>query len=184
MHLNSDSGWLHGPRHVCSPNYDARPDGTSIDLLVIHGISLPPGHYGGACIEQLFTNCLDPDAHPYFTAIAQNRVSAHVLIRRDGEMVQFVPFTQRAWHAGESCFAQRPQCNDYSIGIELEGSDDEPYADQQYATLADLTTLLMQQWPAITPQRIVGHCDIAPGRKTDPGESFDWQYYRELIGAC
>ena len=181
--MNPDDGWLHGSKYVSSPNSDARPAGVAIDLLVIHGISLPPGQYGGAYIEQLFTNRLDPTEHPYFADIAKQRVSAHVLIRRDGEVIQFVAFTERAWHAGESCFGDRPQCNDYSIGVELEGSDDEPYAPVQYDKLAEVTRLVMQAWPAITSQRIVGHSDIAPGRKTDPGERFDWQGFRRLIAA-
>lgn len=166
---------------IASPNCDDRPVGTVIDLLVIHGISLPPGKFGGDAIQALFTNQLDPTAHPYFQTIAHLKVSAHVLIRRDGEVIQFVPFQKRAWHAGESSFQERKRCNDFSIGIELEGADTVPYEPIQYRRLAELTRVLMRFYPGITPQRIVGHSDIAPGRKTDPGPAFDWQYFFNLL---
>jgi N-acetyl-anhydromuramoyl-L-alanine amidase len=164
-----------------SPNCDDRPIGTAIDLLVIHGISLPPGKFEGEAIDALFHNCLDENAHPYFQQIARLRVSAHVLIRRDGQLIQYVPFIKRAWHAGISQFAGRQQCNDFSIGIELEGADDIPYATYQYKQLAVLTHILMRNYPGIHRNRIVGHSDIAPGRKTDPGPAFDWSYYHQLL---
>jgi AmpD protein len=164
-----------------SPHYDDRPKGTSIDLLVIHGISLPPGEFGGDAIDALFLNQLDPTAHPYFQQIAHLHVSAHLLIRRDGQIIQYVPFTKRAWHAGTSQFDGRQQCNDFSIGIELEGTDDIPYEICQYQQLAALTRTLMQVYPDIQNDRIVGHSDIAPHRKTDPGAAFDWIYYRQLV---
>lgn len=177
-------GWLTGVRRVRSPNHDARPTGTAIDLLVVHGISLPPGQFGGMAIERLFTNRLDPQAHPYFMGIAGFKVSAHLLIRRDGEVVQFVAFGARAWHAGASEFRGRTRCNDFSIGVELEGTDEVPYTARQYARLATVAKLLMCGFPAITQARIVGHSDIAPGRKTDPGPSFEWpRLWRRLGGA-
>ncbi|WP_027852258.1 1,6-anhydro-N-acetylmuramyl-L-alanine amidase AmpD [Marinobacterium litorale] len=163
-----------------SPNCDDRP-GEEISLLVVHNISLPPGQFGGPGIRQLFTNCLDPDEHPFYREIHELRVSAHLLIDREGQVIQFVPFEKRAWHAGVSQFEGRERCNDFSIGIELEGADDIPYTDIQYQVLADVTRELMALYPEITPDRIVGHCDIAPGRKTDPGPAFDWERYRNLI---
>ncbi|MEJ2095286.1 MAG: 1,6-anhydro-N-acetylmuramyl-L-alanine amidase AmpD [Gammaproteobacteria bacterium] len=175
MKLDNQSGWLLGVRHHPSPNCDERPCGVAIDLLVIHGISLPPGQYGGDYIDQFFTNSLDSEAHPYFTQIANLRVSAHALINRKGNITQYVPFTARAWHAGESEFCGQTCCNDFSIGIELEGSDEEPYTGEQYRELARLCRCLMKNWPGITRERIVGHSDIAPGRKTDPGPLFEWQ---------
>ncbi len=176
------NGWLQGVRRIASPNRDARPENTGIDLLVLHGISLPPGEFGAPHIEALFTNTLDPNAHPYFRDICALRVSAHVLIRRDGALIQFVPFHERAWHAGESCFAGRACCNDFSIGIELEGSDELPYENAQYQALAGLIRALMRHYPGITPARIVGHSDIAPERKTDPGAHFDWPRLRAMLG--
>ena len=166
--------WLERARRCVSPNHDYRPDHVEIDLLVVHSISLPPGEFGGPWIEDLFLNNLDPDVHPYFASIADLRVSSHFLIRRSGELLQFVPMSHRAWHAGASCFEGREACNDFSIGVELEGSDDLPFADVQYTQLAQLASSIMQIYPAITPERIVGHCDIAPDRKTDPGPYFDW----------
>lgn len=167
---------------VCpSPNCDARPPGSIINLLVIHNISLPPNEFGGPWISDLFMNQLDPGFHPYFQEIAQLKVSAHLLIRRDGSALQFVPYTQRAWHAGISCFEGREACNDFSIGIELEGSDQVPFSAAQYTRLARATQTIQQAYPAITMNRIVGHSDIAPGRKTDPGPFFDWEYYRSLL---
>ncbi|ALP51809.1 N-acetyl-anhydromuranmyl-L-alanine amidase [Candidatus Tenderia electrophaga] len=176
-----ERGWLRQARRLTSPNCDARPAGEAISLLVVHGISLPPRQYGGCYIEDLFCNRLDPAAHPYFAEIAELRVSAHVLIRRDGELLQFVPFAKRAWHAGVSCFQGRERCNDFSIGVELEGCDDEPYEPIQYRRLAQVTRGLMAAYPGITPERIVGHCDIAPGRKSDPGAAFDWGEFRRLL---
>ncbi|MCG8392695.1 MAG: 1,6-anhydro-N-acetylmuramyl-L-alanine amidase AmpD [Pseudomonadales bacterium] len=167
-----------------SPNFNARPDPDDISLLVIHNISLPPGQFGGPHIEALFCNRLDPQAHPYFREIHQLTVSAHFLIRRDGTLMQFVDCHQRAWHAGVSSFQGRDNCNDYAIGIELEGADDIPYEPDQYDTLVMLTGLLQQHYPGITDARITGHEHIAPGRKTDPGPAFDWAYYRKRLAAC
>jgi AmpD protein len=181
MHLDAINGWLTGVRRLPSPNCDDRPAGTDIELLVIHGISLPPGQYGGGYIDRLFTNTLDPEVHPYFRAIGGLKVSAHVVIDRAGDLTQYVPFHRRAWHAGNSHFEGRSACNDFSIGIELEGCDDEPYQAVQYRVLADVATLLMRVWPAIQGNRIVGHAEIAPGRKTDPGPAFDWGYFRSLL---
>ncbi|MBB1126252.1 1,6-anhydro-N-acetylmuramyl-L-alanine amidase AmpD [Thiospirillum jenense] len=178
--INQD-GWLTTAIHRLSPNCDQRPLDTAIDLLVIHNISLPPGEFGGYWIDALFLNQLDATAHPFFMTIATLRVSAHVLIRRDGELIQYVPFSQRAWHAGVSNFQGRERCNDYSVGIELEGTDTIAFTAPQYQALADCTHLLSQVYPAITVDRIVGHSDIAPGRKTDPGPCFDWKYYRDLL---
>lgn len=175
-------GWLHGARRAPSPNHDARPAGAPIDLVVLHGISLPPDRFGGPHIEQFFTNTLDFAAHPYFQHLREQRVSSHLLLRRDGEWVQFVPFTRRAWHAGESRYAGRPRCNDYSIGIELEGADDTAYTRPQYRQLAAVLKLLQQTYPALDNSRVVGHSDIAPQRKTDPGPAFDWRYLFTLTG--
>jgi AmpD protein len=174
-------GWLTGIRRVPSHNFDARPRGCEIDLLVIHGISLPPGEFGGPWIDALFQNCLDPDEHPYFRKIAQRRVSTHLLIRRKGELVQYVSFADSAWHAGVSCFEGRERCNDFSIGIELEGTDHVPYTDRQYKALADAIRAILRRHPSITRDRIVGHSDIAPGRKTDPGPTFDWGHLHRLL---
>ncbi|MGB6977125.1 MAG: 1,6-anhydro-N-acetylmuramyl-L-alanine amidase AmpD [Gammaproteobacteria bacterium] len=179
--LDPRSGLLPSVLFRPSPNCDARPSGTTIDLLVIHGISLPPGEFGSNAIDALFLNRLDSAAHPYFQQIAHLRVSTHLLIRRDGQVIQYVPFTKRAWHAGISQYDGRQQCNDFSIGIELEGTDDIPYETRQYQQLAALTHTLMQVYPDIQPDRIVGHSDIAPNRKTDPGAAFNWFYYRQLL---
>lgn len=183
MNMEVQEGWLTAARHVPSPNCDARPPGCAIDLLVIHGISLPPGEYGGGWIDALFTNTLDPDAHPYFRDVCERQVSAHLLIGRDGSLTQYVPLHLRAWHAGPSSFRGRERCNDFSLGIELEGCDDQPYEAAQYGRLAALVRLLQAQYPGITRERIVGHCDIAPGRKTDPGQAFDWQRLYTLLDA-
>lgn len=174
----NQNGWLQGVRHCPSPNYDERPAAAVTDLLVVHGISLPPGEYGGEHIDQLFTNSLDPDEHPYFRDICDLRVSSHLLIRRSGEIVQYVPLNKRAWHAGVSSFMGRSCCNDFSIGIELEGCDEHAYEEVQYAKLVSLSRVIMSHWPRITLDHIVGHSDIAPGRKTDPGPGFDWEYFR------
>jgi len=165
-------------RYLASPNCDDRPPGEAITLLVIHNISLPPGQFGGDGIERLFTNALDYSAHPYYATLAGLRLSAHFLIRRSGELLQFVPCAKRAWHAGASAWAGRSRCNDFSIGIELEGADDVPYAEPQYRVLAELTRVLQSAYPIAD---IAGHCDIAPQRKTDPGPSFDWHRYRGSI---
>lgn len=179
--VDGATGLMGGTRFTPSPHYDARPPDTAIDLLVIHGISLPPGEFGGPWIERLFLGTLPMDAHPYFRQIANPRVSAHLFIRRDGELLQFVPFPQRAWHAGASAFGGRTACNDFSIGIELEGTDHVAYTDAQYAELAKVSRALMAAYPGITPARIVGHSDIAAGRKTDPGPAFDWPRLRAQL---
>jgi AmpD protein len=166
---------------VRSPNFDARPEHLPISLLVVHGISLPPGQFGGPWVDQLFCNTLDTDAHPYFHQIRDLRVSSHFYVRRDGSLTQYVSLHDRAWHAGESCYEGRQRCNDFSIGAELEGADDVPYEDAQYRTLSDLASSLMVAYPDITPERIVGHCDISPGRKSDPGAVFDWDRFRRLL---
>jgi N-acetyl-anhydromuramoyl-L-alanine amidase len=168
------NGWLSGVRRIASPNCDARPPGLAIELLVVHSISLPPGQFGGAEVAQLFTNTLNTDAHPYYKQLEGLKVSAHFLIRRDGAIIQFVPCGKRAWHAGMSSWQGRSACNDFSIGVELEGSDYVPFNDQQYAALTRLTRLLRRSYAI---RAIVGHADIAPGRKTDPGPNFDWSRY-------
>lgn len=167
-------GWLSGARQVPSPNCNSRPSGAFPELIVVHGISLPPGQYGGSEIEALFTNTLDPHAHPYFAEIAGLEVSAHFLIFRTGEILQFVSTEARAWHAGVSRWEGREQCNDFSIGIELEGCDDEAYTDLQYDALNQLVLCVRNQYPGIEHDAIVGHSDISSGRKTDPGPAFDW----------
>ena len=172
--IDSRSGLFGQARQVRSPNCDERPDGCEPEIIVIHGISLPPGEYGGGCIEAFFTNNLDPDDHPYFTEIADLRVSSHLLIDRSGRLHQFVPITMRAWHAGLSCYEGRERCNDYSVGIELEGTDDCEYADAQYARLNEVLTALRGAYASLREAPVVGHSDIAPGRKTDPGPAFDW----------
>jgi AmpD protein len=179
--IDTATGWLRPARQLPSPNCDDRPVGVEPDLIVVHGISLPPGEFGGPWIDRLFTNALPPDAHPYFATIVDLRVSAHLLLRRDGEIVQYVPFHRRAWHAGVSSWAGRERCNDYSIGIELEGDDHSPYESAQYAMLARVIALLCRAYPRISPDRIVGHSDVAPGRKSDPGLAFDWPRLRALV---
>jgi len=179
--LGAGNAWLQGVRRVPSPNCDQRPAASEPELVVIHSISLPAGRFGTPHVEALFCNRLDVNAHPSFPEIARLRVSAHVLIRRDGELVQFVPFTRRAWHAGASCYDGRECCNDFSIGIELEGCDWQPFEDAQYRCLASLVRLLKAAWPAIGADRLVGHSDIAPGRKTDPGPHFDWRKLTSLL---
>ncbi len=175
---------MSGLRSVASPNCDARPAGCEPELIVIHGISLPPGRYGEGWVDKLFTNTLPPDAHPYFAEIQSLRVSAHVFIARDGTLTQYVPFKQRAWHAGNSNWCGRAACNDFSIGIELEGSDEEPYDDRQYPALATLIATLQQGYPALASGAIAGHSDIAPGRKTDPGPAFDWDRLQQAVLAA
>lgn len=164
-------GWLAGVRRVESPNCDDRPAGVEISLLVVHSISLPPGEYGGDSIERLFTNQLDPGAHPYFREVAGMKVSAHFLVRRDGGLVQFVPVYRRAWHAGASSWRGRSACNDFSIGVELEGTDDAPFEEAQYRALEELIARLRGALPL---RDIAAHSDVAPGRKTDPGPGFAW----------
>ena len=166
---------LTNAKQIPSPNYDDRPNPVDISLLVIHCISLPPGEFDNPYINQLFCNVLDPDAHPYFKEIYQLTVSAHLLIKRDGSCVQFVPFNKRAWHAGKSNYQGKERCNDFSIGIELEGTESIPYTEAQYIQLAEVIDSLLKAYPNLSKQQITGHSDIAPGRKNDPGASFDWQ---------
>ncbi len=179
--IDPATGLLAGVRQVLSPHFDARPAGMFPELLVVHGISLPPGEFGGPWIDRLFTGTLPADAHAYFRDIAGQRVSAHALIRRDGQIVQYVPFGERAWHAGQSTYRGRDACNDFSIGVELEGTDDTPYTDAQYRALAALIATLLAAYPSLSARAIAGHSDIAPGRKTDPGPSFDWIRLRALL---
>ncbi len=181
MELDATNEWLLGVTHRHSPNCDDRPPPGVIDLIVIHAISLPPGEFGGPWIDALFNNILEPERHSYFRDIADLRVSTHVLIRRQGEIIQYVSFNRRAWHAGQSEFAGRVACNDFSIGIEIEGADDVPYTDAQYTRLAELSKTLMRAWTGISRERIVGHCHVAPGRKSDPGDTFDWERFYSLL---
>ena len=172
--VSPGAGLIRPATQCPSPNQDERPEGSEPELVIIHGISLPPGEFGGPYIESLFTNCLDCTAHPYFREIEGMQVSSHLLVRRDGELIQFVPFERRAWHAGLSQFRGRSCCNDYSIGIELEGTDDTPYTDEQYKQLVAVIQAIIATYPKISARRIAGHCDVAPGRKTDPGPAFNW----------
>tara|TARA_Y100001960_G_C14719227_1_gene851440 strand:- start:68 stop:619 length:552 start_codon:yes stop_codon:yes gene_type:complete len=181
MCLKIENGWLTEAMHVPSPFFDARSDKNDISLLVVHNISLPPGQFGGSYIEDFFTGNLDPNAHPFFEVINKMGVSAHCLIKRNGEIVQFVSFLDRAWHAGQSSFAGRERCNDYSIGVELEGTEFVAYTEEQYQSLTALTHAVMQTYPKITLPRITGHQYIAPLRKADPGLSFDWVKYRQQL---
>ena len=184
MQVDLESGVMRNARLVASPNYDARPDGVEAELIVVHGISLPPGEFGGPWIERLFTNALPLDMHPYFAEIGELRVSSHLLVARDGGLTQFVKFTDRAWHAGQSSYQGRAACNDFSIGVELEGLDTLDYEDAQYDTLAEVVAALCDAYPRLSPDRLVGHSDISPGRKTDPGPAFDWERARRGIGAA
>lgn len=167
--------WLSPVRRMPSPNCNERPDRSALELVVIHGISLPPGRFGGAWVADLFLNRLDPAAHPSFAELAELRVSSHLFISRRGAVTQFVPFDRRAWHAGESAWRCRPGCNDYAVGIELEGTDHRPYTDSQYRKLRAVLRALLARYPTLSPDAVVGHFEIAPGRKTDPGPSFDWR---------
>jgi AmpD protein len=182
LSIDATTGLAIGVRQVLSPHADERPAGVQPALLVVHGISLPPGEFGGPWIDRLFTGNLPASAHPAFAAIATLRVSAHAGIRRDGQITQYVPFAARAWHAGESSYQGRPACNDYSVGIELEGCDEAPYAQAQYHALAQLIAALCAAYPTLSIERLVGHSDIAPGRKSDPGAAFDWPRLRALLG--
>ena len=184
MSISFPIGWLSDVRRLPSPNCDPRPPGLEPELIVIHGISLPPGRYGGPWIDRLFTNVLPAEADPYFATIQDLRVSSHVLISRDGTLTQYVPFSMRAWHAGASNWCGREACNDYSIGIELEGADDEPYDDRQYPVLAALIAVLQQAYPALASGAIAGHSDVAPGRKTDPGPGFDWKRLERRVSTA
>jgi AmpD protein len=173
--LTVSMGLVAGTRIVDSPNCDARPGLAEPELVVVHGISLPPGSFGGPYVDALFTNALPASVHPYFEEIRHLRVSSHVLIARDGGLTQYVPFGRRAWHAGRSHWRGRDDCNDFSIGVELEGTDEEPYDDRQYEALADLLAALQAAYPSLADGWIAGHSDVAPGRKTDPGPAFDWR---------
>ena len=184
MQVDVANGVLREAVQLASPNCDARPPGVEAELIVVHGISLPPGEFGGPWIDRLFTNRLPTDAHPYFEQIAGMRVSAHLAIRRDGAITQYVKFTERAWHAGQSCFEGREGCNDFSIGIELEGTDTLAYTAAQYHALADGIAALCRAYPRLSGDRVVGHSDIAPGRKTDPGPAFDWRRARRSIASA
>ena len=181
MEIDIETGILDAARHLPSPNCNARPPGTDLELIVIHSISLPPGKFGGPWIDRLFMNDLPADAHDYFREICALKVSSHVLIRRDGEPVQYVPFHARAWHAGDSEYRGRTECNDFAVGIELEGCDEQSYENTQYDVLVRIVRALIAAYPSLSPEHIVGHCDIAPGRKTDPGPSFDWKRFRKLL---
>lgn len=181
LRINTDTGLLEPILYRPSPNHDDRPQESPLNMVVVHGISLPPGQFGTPAVEAFFCNELDISADPYYQQIAALKVSAHLFIKRTGEVVQFVPFTKRAWHAGESSFQGKTRCNDFSIGIELEGTDEVPYTDSQYEKLTQIVKLLMATYPDITPDRVVGHVDIAPGRKTDPGPAFDWEYLKGTL---
>ena len=178
MIVDPETGWIVGVRRVLSPNHDERPPGSELGLIVVHGISLPPGEYGNGWIDRLFCNDLPADAHPYFATIQNLTVSSHVVIARDGTLTQYVPFDRRAWHAGKSQYCGRSACNDFSVGIELEGADDVPYAEPQYGTLAALVHALFERYGVLD---VTGHSDIAPGRKTDPGPAFDWARLHRLL---
>lgn len=181
LNIDPITGLLRGVRYVATPNHDERPLDCDIDAIIIHAISLPPGCFGGSEIEQFFCNCLDAKQHPYFEEISHLKVSTHFLIKRDGELVQFVPVTKRAWHAGESLCLERPRVNDFSLGIELEGCDKMVFDQRQYDVLVPLTRCLFKVFPNLSPDRVFGHRDIAPGRKSDPGPHFDWTAYRAAI---
>ncbi len=183
LRVETATGLLTGVRQVLSPYCNARPPQSAPELIVVHGISLPPGEFGGPWIDRLFTGTLPWDEHPYFKQIEGLRASSHVLIARDGALTQYVPFGERAWHAGVSEYRTRTGCNDFSIGIELEGEDATPYTDAQYAALTELIAVLLNAYPSLAPEHIVGHSDVAPGRKTDPGPAFDWQRLRALLRA-
>jgi AmpD protein len=184
VEIDLTTGLLTDTKYLPSPHCNERPRGIAIDMIVIHCIALPPTQFGNGCIEAFFAGELDFSADPYFETIQDLRVSAHLLISRQGVITQFVPFNLRAWHAGLSVFQGRDGCNDFSVGIELEGSDDLPYEKIQYKKLTVVTQALLKTYPAITHERIVGHSDIAPGRKTDPGKCFDWRYFTGLLAAC
>jgi AmpD protein len=184
VQIDIDTGLLRGAKYIMSPNFDARPAGIETNLIVVHGISMPPGEFGGPWIERLFTNTLPPEEHEYFAKIGPLRVSSHLVIARFGEVTQYVKFTDRAWHAGVSRYEGREACNDFSVGVELEGTDDLPYEPVQYQVLAQVVAALCAAYPSFSPARVVGHSDIAPGRKTDPGPAFDWPLARCLIDAA
>jgi AmpD protein len=181
--VDAATGLHAGARYVASPNFDERPQNTAPDLIVVHGISLPPGEFGGPWIDRLFTNSLPREVHPYFAEVADLKVSSHVLIRRDAEIVQYVPFHLRAWHAGRSNYQGRERCNDFSIGLELEGTDGGAYEPAQYRALSRTILELCDAYPSLSIERVVGHSDVAPGRKSDPGPAFDWPRLRAMLRA-
>jgi AmpD protein len=181
LRIDPGSGLIIGVRQVLSPHFDQRPAGVSPTLIVVHGISLPAGEFGGPWIDRLFTGNLPADAHASFAEVAPLRVSAHVVIRRDGAVTQYVPIDARAWHAGQSTYQGREACNDFSVGIELEGADHVPYAEPQYQSLSRLISALCETYPTLSRSHLVGHSDIAPGRKSDPGPAFDWSRLRKLL---
>lgn len=183
MKIDAKTGLLSPCKQVPSPNKDTRPNEQALDLMVIHSISLPPGEYGGDAIERFFSNNLDANEHPYYKKIHEMKVSSHILIRRDGQVSQFVPFHERAWHAGASSYKGRERCNDFSIGIELEGSDTESFNNEQYIQLARLIQALITTYHSLSLDAITGHSDIAPGRKTDPGTGFDWKKLQTLLSS-
>jgi AmpD protein len=181
LKVETATGLLIGVRQVISPHCDARPAETLPELIIVHGISLPPNEFGGPWIDRLFTGTLAWDAHPYFRQIEGLRASAHVVIRRDGQLTQYVPFGERAWHAGVSQYRTRSGCNDFSVGVELEGTDDIAYTDAQYAQLVELIAALIEAYPSLSPEHLVGHSDVAPGRKSDPGPYFEWPRLRAQL---
>ncbi len=183
LQVDGATGLMRGVRQVLSPHFDARPPATAPALIVVHGISLPPDEFGGPAIDALFSGTLDWEAHPYFKSIEGLRASAHLLIRRDGALTQYVPFGARAWHAGASAYLGRSHCNDFSIGIELEGADTTPYTEAQYAALTEAVVALLAAYPSLSPEHIAGHSEVAPGRKTDPGPAFDWARLRAQLAA-
>ncbi len=184
LRVDIDSGLMLGVRQVASPNFDGRPPGVEADLIVVHGISLPPGEFGGPWIDRLFTNTLPAEIHPYFAEVCSLRVSSHLVVQRDGTVTQYVRFTDRAWHAGVSVYEGREACNDFSVGVELEGTDTLEYEPVQYRALAEVVAALCAAYPRLSSQRMAGHSDISPGRKTDPGPAFDWPHARRLIAAA
>lgn len=181
MEFSLQDNLLRGARFLESPNQSERPPGQAVDLLIIHNISLPPGEFGSGCVDQLFCNSLDTTAHPFFSKLTDLKVSAHLLIDREGAVTQYVPFDRKAWHAGESSFCGKTHCNEFSIGIELEGTDTEDFTASQYQALVQITKLLLKEYPCLNLDRIVGHSDVAPGRKTDPGPCFDWERYKSAL---
>ena len=183
MIIDRQSGWLDAAEILPSTNCDDRPDENDISGIIIHNISLPPGQFGGGWIADLFLNQLDQNAHPYFAVIAHLKVSSHLLIRRDGLIQQFVPFHKRAWHAGVSCWEGRERCNDFTVGIEMEGDDETAFTEEQYQQLATVSKALFATYPLLSKERITGHEHIAPGRKTDPGPHFDWVYFKQVLQA-
>jgi len=181
LRVDVATGLLLGARQVLTDHFDERPAGAALELILIHNISLPPAEFGGPWIDRLFTGDLPRDAHPFFATIPPGRVSTHLLLRRDGELVQYVPFSNRAWHAGRSSYRGRAECNDYSVGVELEGTDDLPFEEIQYVRLTGVVRALLAAYPSLSREHIAGHSDVAPGRKTDPGDAFDWPRFRTSL---